>query len=228
MSWILWWGQWSLFCFFLRDFSSPLALTRIILDLEQWTLPWSLPRFWSLLSSQSKLGQCEFASTRSGQCEFAFQEQKLYEFYQAVVPPERRERHRWENLRIHIAFDISLSWKPISNKRTTWHLCWKRIHFEMLTGSDWSQQQRHLLLLLFLHLPKHPHPNLWSSQKQRRQMKMAKSKEEKGTLSWERRGSTSPLWRSLKGELLLSGKPLFSLILRRKRFAQNFISFPIC
>ena len=28
-----------------------------------------------------------------------FQEQKLYEFYQAVVPPERRERHRLKKLR---------------------------------------------------------------------------------------------------------------------------------
>ena len=29
----------SILFFFLRDFSSLLALTRIILDLEQWTLP---------------------------------------------------------------------------------------------------------------------------------------------------------------------------------------------
>ena len=44
-----------------------------------------------------------------------FQEQKLYEFYQAVVPPERRERHRWEILEIYIELYI---WHPTSD---IWH-----------------------------------------------------------------------------------------------------------
>ena len=51
---------------------------------------------------------------------WAFQEQKLYEFYQAVVPPERRERHRWKNLRICMALDINWYerkiWKKVLSK----------------------------------------------------------------------------------------------------------------
>ena len=41
------------------------------------------------------------------------------------------------------------------------------------------------------------------------------------------KGSTSPSWRSLRGEMSHSGKPLSSLILRGKRFAKHFIVFPI-